>query len=78
MAQISLYIDDAEMASLREDAEEEKRSLSSYVRGVLSSRHEGPCGSLKGGWPEGYFELYGSSPDFPEVEDLPPAPVASL
>ena len=22
------------------------------------------------GWPPGFFDLYGSSPDFPEAEDL--------
>lgn len=75
MAQISLYIDDAEMASLRKDADKDNRSLSAYVRGVLSSRHDGPCRSLKGGWPEGYFGLYGSSPDFPEVPDPSPKSV---
>ena len=27
------------------------------------------------GWPPGFFDLYGSCPDLPEVEDLEPTPV---
>ncbi len=30
------------------------------------------------GWPPGFFDLYGSSPDFPEAEDLELAPIGCL
>ena len=29
----------------------------------------------KNGWPPDFFDLYGSSPDFPEAEDLELAPI---
>lgn len=32
----------------------------------------------KNGWPPGFFDLYGSSPDFPEAEDLELAPIGCL
>lgn len=30
------------------------------------------------GWPPGFFDLYGSSPDFPKAEDLEFAPIGCL
>ena len=32
----------------------------------------------KNGWPPDFFDLYGSSPDFPEAEDLELAPIGCL
>lgn len=77
MAQLSLYMDDAAMAELRSDAEAAGKSISSYAREVLEKRHEKGRGWVNG-WPPGYFDLFGCSPDFPEVPDLPPDPVAPL
>lgn len=77
MAQLSLYMDDVAMAQLRSDAEAEGKSISSYARDVLEKRHESGRGWVNG-WPPGYFNLYGSSPDFPDVPDLIPEPIAPL
>lgn len=77
MAQLSLYMDDASMEELRTDAEAAGKSISSYAREVLEKRHEPKHGWVNG-WPPGYFELFGSSPDFPEVADTAPEPVAPL
>lgn len=77
MAQLSLYMDDVAMDELRADADAEGKSISSYVREVLEKRHESGRGWVNG-WPPGYFELFGSSPDFPDVPDLTPEPVTPL
>ncbi len=77
MAQLSLYMDDVAMDELRADADAEGKSISSYVREVLEKRHESGRGWVNG-WPPGYFELFGSSPDFPDVPDLIPEPVTPL
>lgn len=77
MAQLSLYMDDAAMEELRADAEAAGKSISSYAREVLDKRHEPKHGWVNG-WPPGYFDLFGSSPNFPEVADIAPEPVAPL
>lgn len=77
MAQISLYIPDAMMDDLRADAEEQGMSLSSYTRTVLENRHGFGRINWVNGWPPGYFDLYGSAPDYPEVGDRAPEPVES-
>lgn len=77
MAQLSLYMDDASMEALRSDAEAAGKSISSYAREVLEKRHENKRGWVNG-WPPGYFDLFGSSPDFPDVIDPVPEPVAPL
>ena len=77
MAQLSLYMDDIAMEELRADAEAAGKSISSYAREVLEKRHEAERGWVNG-WPPGYFELFGSSPDFPDVVDVPPEPIAPL
>lgn len=77
MAQLSLYMDDASMEELRTDAEAAGKSISSYAREVLEKRHEPKHGWVNG-WPPGYFDLFGSSPDFPDVTDFAPEPVAPL
>ena len=77
VAQLSLYMDDIAMEELRADAEAAGKSISSYAREVLEKRHEAERGWVNG-WPPGYFELFGSSPDFPDVVDVPPEPIAPL
>ena len=77
MAQISLYVPDAMMEDLRADADEQGMSLSSYTRTVLESRHSAGRLNWVNGWPPGYFDLFGSSPDYPEVDDRAPEPVES-
>lgn len=77
MAQLSLYMDDAAMEELRVDAAEAGISISSYAREVLEKRHESGRGWVNG-WPPGYFDLYGSSPNFPDVPDMKPEPIPAL
>lgn len=75
MAQLSLYIEDAALAELRDDANACGQSISSYARSVLANRHKAERERWENGWPPGYFDLFGSSPDFPEVPDFAPDPV---
>ena len=77
MAQISLYVPDSVMAELREDAERQGVSISAYTRSVLENRNNKGRLDWSNGWPPGYFDLYGSSPDFPDVPDLEPEPIES-
>ena len=78
MAQLSLYMDEEAMEALRADAAEAGMSISSYAREVLEGRNERWGSDWVNGWPPGYWDLYGSAPDFPEVEDYPPEPVEPL
>lgn len=57
MAQLSLYLEDEALAALRDDAARSGVSISRYARDILSARREG------GGWPQGYFSLYGALSD---------------
>lgn len=77
MAQLSLYMDEASMAALRADAAKRGVSISSFARDVLVERDAPSAHAWENGWPPGYFDLYGSIPDFPIVEDLEAAPVDS-
>lgn len=77
MAQLSLYMDEASMAALRADAAKRGVSISSFARDVLVERDAPPAHAWENGWPSGYFDLYGSIPDFPIAEDLEAAPVDS-
>lgn len=68
-------MDDASMAALRADADMEHKSISAYAREVLQTRNADKRGWVNG-WPPGYFEsVFGSSPGFPEVPDLPTKPI---
>ena len=78
MAQLSLYMDEASMESLREDAAKQGISISSYARTVLEERNTREAPGWENGWPPGFFELYGSIPDFPSASDLEPEPVDPL
>ena len=79
MAQLSLYMDETTMAGPREDAAERGMSISAYAREVLETRNTRDAAGWENGWPSGFFALYGSCPDFPEVEDLgfPASPSSS-
>lgn len=78
MAQLSLYMDETTMAGLREDAAGRGMSISAYAREVLETRNTRDAAGWENGWPPGFFNLYGSCPDFPEVEDLEPSLVEPL
>lgn len=74
MAQLSLYIEDEEMETLKADAASAGKSTSSYVADILRDRHNDKRGWING-WPPGYFDLFGSSPNFPDIEDYPIEPI---
>lgn len=57
MPQLSLYLDEATMARLRDDSAKAQRSLSKYV-GDLIRRDE-----AQAAWPEGYWGIYGALSD---------------
>ncbi|PWL78229.1 MAG: antitoxin [Coriobacteriia bacterium] len=78
MAQLSLYMDEVTMAGLREDATKRGISISAYAREVLETRNARDAAGWENGWPPGFFDLYGSCPDFPEIEDLESTPVEPL
>jgi hypothetical protein len=63
MAQITLYVDDATQARLREAAEQRKVSQSQFVAELIRK-------ATAEQWPEEVLELFGSMPDFPSVEEL--------
>lgn len=54
MPQLSLYLDEKCMGRLRADAADAGLSLSKYVNRVINER------SAAHGWPEGYWDLFGS------------------
>jgi len=56
MPQVSLYIDQDALEIARRNARIENVSLSKYVSQVLSR-------SLDSGWPDGYWDLFGSVDD---------------
>lgn len=64
MAQLSLYVGEETLGSLREEARRAGVSISKYAATILEARSRG-CG-----WPAGWGELFGSSPDFPSVEQI--------
>lgn len=76
MAQLSLYMDDISMESLRADAEAAGKSISSYAREVLKRRNERGHGWVNG-WPPGYFDSLEPFA-FERPVDLPPEPVEAL
>ena len=58
MPQLSLYIDDATMETLRTSALSEGVSMSKYAAGLIRDR------ALHGSWPQGYWEsVYGCLSD---------------
>ena len=58
MAQLSLYLDDATMETLRTDAKRQGVSLSKYAAGLIRDHAGG------NGWPVGYWEqVYGCLAD---------------
>lgn len=73
MPQVSLYVDEELMRTLRADARAEGVSLSKYVAGVLARSKE-PA------YPAGFFELYGrlAEVDLKRPEDPAPAPLEPL
>lgn len=63
MAQITLYIDDATQAKLREAAAQRKVSQSQFVADLIRR-------ATDDAWPAAVLALAGSVPDFPLAEEL--------
>lgn len=55
MPQLSLYLDDAEMTALRNNAKRANKSLSSYAREVLRDQESR--------WPMSFWKTYGALRD---------------
>ncbi len=68
MPQLSLYLDDASMKSLRKAAAKKGTTMSKYVCGVLDENAD-----KNNFWPQNFFDLYGACKDktFVEPEDSP-------
>ena len=66
MPQVSLYIEQELLDTVRKNAKSEKLSVSKYVSKALSEKDEYS-------WPEGYWDLFGSLDDdtFVCPEDVP-------
>lgn len=75
MAQITLYIDDATQAKLRDAAAQRKVSQSQFVADLIRRATDDT-------WHEAALALAGSVPDFPLAEELraslPPDPVRDI
>lgn len=67
MPQLSLYLDDASMAQLRKNAAAAKLSLSKYALRKINE-------PSRSGWPDGWFDLYGSITDETFVAPDDPVP----
>lgn len=70
MPQLSLYLDEPTMATLRGRSDRAQVSLSKYVTGLIKADED------RRGWPEGYWDrVYGclTDPTFvvPEEVDVP-------
>lgn len=68
MPQLSLYLDNSAMESLRSNAAQEEKTLSKYVKDILDSHSD-----KAGLWPKGFFGLYGAISDddgFTEPQEL--------
>ena len=63
MAQITLYIDDATQARLREAAARRKVSQSQFVAELIRR-------AIDDRWPDEVMALAGSVPDFPDASSL--------
>lgn len=68
MPQLSLYITDDNLATLRKRAGEEGVSLSKYTNDLIRNDADNH------GWPVGFWDLYGAidDPSFTVPEDLVP------
>ena len=66
MPQLSLYLDDQTMETLRNDAAREGTSLSKHARHLISN-------NASSAWPAGFWDLYGSidDPTFVRPPDEP-------
>lgn len=63
MAQISLYVDDDVLTGLKERAAAQGVSVSRLTAQIIEADRRSSA------WPEGWFDLYGSVPDFPDIDD---------
>lgn len=75
MAQLSLYMTEEDMTTLKREAQKKGKSVSSYAREIIANRHQVERNGWENGWPPGFFDLYGSASDFPQSEDMQPDPV---
>lgn len=68
MPQLSLYITDANLELLRSRAKASGMSMSKYANRLIELDEQG------GGWPQGFWDLYGAlAEDFELPDDPPPS-----
>lgn len=72
---LDIQMTDKELAALKADAEKNGQPVCAFARSILVAHIENERKSWEKGWPSQFLDLYGSSPDFPNVPDLPPEPV---
>lgn len=63
MAQITLYVDDGTLASLRQAAEQRMVSQSQFVADLIRK-------ATASQWPAEVLNLFGSMPEFPLADEL--------
>ena len=66
MPQLSLYITDDNLEALRTRAKASGLSLSKYANRLIEQDVQ------NGGWPEGFWDLYGALDENLEIPDDPP------
>ena len=66
MPQLSLYITDDNLEALRARAKASGLSLSKYANRLIEQDVQ------NGGWPEGFWDLYGALDENLEIPDDPP------
>ncbi len=72
MAQLSLYVDDAVLASLKERAAWEGKSVSKLTAEIIEADRRSSV------WPEGWFDLAGCLADDDSFVEPPDTPLEEL
>ncbi|MCE7871877.1 ribbon-helix-helix protein, CopG family [bacterium CPR1] len=72
MPQVTIYLPEDVLRSVKREAKRRKQSLSAFLAALASRAAKPPA------WPEDFAALYGSCPDLVEPEDAAPADVESL
>lgn len=67
MPQISLYVDDATMESLRTHAAQSHMSLSKYTAAAITELAAASTNTFSQEW---FDDIYGSIPNFPTLEEI--------
>lgn len=72
MPQVTIYLPEDVLKSVRREAKRRKQSLSAFLTALASRAVKPPA------WPEEFAQLYGACPDLVEPDDAAPTQVESL